>query len=49
MKWNVFVLAETTKAVFLTDGMRIISGIGARNALSIETSWPPELAVNVLI
>jgi len=49
MKWNVFVLAETTKAVFLTDAMRIISGIGARNALSIETSWAPELSVNVSV
>jgi len=29
--------------------MRMLSGIGPRNALSIETCWAPEFAVNVLI
>jgi hypothetical protein len=29
--------------------MRSLLGIGPRDALSIETCWTPELAVNVLI
>jgi len=29
--------------------MKIISGIGARSALSIEACWDPELAENILI
>jgi TRAP-type C4-dicarboxylate transport system permease small subunit len=44
-----FVPAEPTNAVFLTNFMGILSGIIPRNALSIETCWAPELAVNVLI
>jgi len=48
--WNVFVLAEPTNEVFLTNAIRIRLGIGPSNELSsIETCWPPELAVKVLI
>ena len=43
------VLGELTNAVFLTKPMRILSGIGPRNTLSIEICWEPELTVKVLI
>jgi hypothetical protein len=36
-------------ALFLTNTIRILSGMGPRNALSIETCWDPELAVKVSI
>jgi hypothetical protein len=36
-KWNVLVVVEPTKAEFLTNPMSNLSGIGPRNALSIET------------
>ena len=41
------VLAEPTNEVFLINPKRILSGIGPRNALSIETCLAPELAVKV--
>ena len=47
--WNGFVLVEPSNAVFLTNKIRILSGIGPRNALSIETCWDPELALKVLM
>jgi hypothetical protein len=31
--------------MFLTNAIRVLSGIRPRNALLIETSWAPELAV----
>jgi len=47
--YNPVVLAKPTNAMFLTNAKGILSGTVPRNALSIETCWAPELAVNVLI
>jgi hypothetical protein len=49
VKVEGFVLAERTNAMILTGAMEILSRIGQSNALSIETCWAPELAVNILI
>jgi len=43
--WIVFVPAEPTNAVFLTNVIKIVSGIGPRNAISIQIFWAAELAV----
>jgi len=42
-------IGRTDECGVLTNAIRILSGIGPRNALSIEIFWAPELAVSVLI
>jgi len=41
MNVDGFILAEQTNEVFLSNAIRIPSGIGPTNALSMETGWTP--------